>query len=709
MKHFIILILLGFTLSCMGQISYNPARKLIYVRTCTVAHKKPPISQLSEGIWGYNSADSIVYKGVNGYVVAFARMFNYTNGVKKVVHASTIGTTTYNFSSLRKMYYVLYDYIAGNMPVLADFPTSIYQCINLHDSLWYDKYNGLVHKAKVFFPYSEYKSNEVIPDLITRIYVSPIGSDSSVNPHSTSTPYRTLYHACLVATSGDTIRLLSGMFIETHNCNLAVGVSIEGEGTNTIIQGTYTTSASYDPYLATITLSSASKGTNGNQSISNLVMDGNLTGSRAIGVKNRSNVSVHDCTIHNFFIGGISMFNSGIYIDAVPSVYEMDNSIYNCNITSCGDAAGTLSGGGLILLACQDGISVHDCVLHSDTKAVGHNGNIINAGGRHFKNMKYYNNISYKPDWDGTDVSGGTYDGRPTGWNFHLEFWQVDDGLEIYNNEFHGGENPIDIGGHKLPYSTGISIHDNLFQPISGNGFSGGTTHSRLAIVIEEYFTDGVVIYNNHFVGWQACISVGDAPSTLCDIKNVSIYNNLMEDVGADGAGYYNGVIMIQVERVGNNLSNINIYNNTIVSDNLVNCNALSIAIGKKSGNTPVAGGTLTNLNFKNNIMMYFKNKGPIQITNCGAIIGLHIENNLAYNAANYNILPYNWPYANGTMTNYTYLNNIPVSNITQQLPQFVSSSDFHLQSGSPAINAGVDVGLPYLGIAPDIGAFEKQ
>ena len=41
--------------------------------------------------------------------------------------------------------------------------------------------------------------------------------------------------------------------------------------------------------------------------------------------------------------------------------------------------------------------------------------------------------------------------------------------------------------------------------------------------------------------------------------------------------------------------------------------------------------------------------------------------------------------------------------------PQFVDATapDVHLQPGSPCIDAGVDVGLPYLGSAPDMGAFE--
>jgi len=43
--------------------------------------------------------------------------------------------------------------------------------------------------------------------------------------------------------------------------------------------------------------------------------------------------------------------------------------------------------------------------------------------------------------------------------------------------------------------------------------------------------------------------------------------------------------------------------------------------------------------------------------------------------------------------------------------PQFVDLTvpDVHLRPGSPCIDAGVDVGLPYLGSAPDMGAFEFE
>ncbi|HEX7412351.1 MAG TPA: choice-of-anchor Q domain-containing protein, partial [Bacteroidales bacterium] len=77
----------------------------------------------------------------------------------------------------------------------------------------------------------------------------------------------------------------------------------------------------------------------------------------------------------------------------------------------------------------------------------------------------------------------------------------------------------------------------------------------------------------------------------------------------------------------------------------------------------------------------------------------LSIENNLFYNNDSANRADF------GTLTiaNKTAKNN-KIGN-----PLFVSSPGFHLKAGSPAIDAGIDVGLPYKGSAPDMGAFESK
>jgi len=46
---------------------------------------------------------------------------------------------------------------------------------------------------------------------------------------------------------------------------------------------------------------------------------------------------------------------------------------------------------------------------------------------------------------------------------------------------------------------------------------------------------------------------------------------------------------------------------------------------------------------------------------------------------------------------------------VVDQDPWFVSDDDCHLQDGSPAIDAGTDVGLPYKEPAPDLGAYEYE
>jgi len=53
------------------------------------------------------------------------------------------------------------------------------------------------------------------------------------------------------------------------------------------------------------------------------------------------------------------------------------------------------------------------------------------------------------------------------------------------------------------------------------------------------------------------------------------------------------------------------------------------------------------------------------------------------------------------------YYNVTPGLDDISEDPLFISNDNFHLQLGSPCIDAGKDIGLPYYGSAPDMGAFE--
>ena len=100
-------------------------------------------------------------------------------------------------------------------------------------------------------------------------------------------------------------------------------------------------------------------------------------------------------------------------------------------------------------------------------------------------------------------------------------------------------------------------------------------------------------------------------------------------------------------------------------------------------------------MSFKNNIVAN-TDAGWIVAPNAPVVIdNLNISyNNLYGNMGN------NAPVWNGSVaTNYTLSNN------STTVPTF--STSFSLPQGSPLIDAGVNVGIPFKGTKPDIGYFE--
>jgi len=214
-------------------------------------------------------------------------------------------------------------------------------------------------------------------------------------------------------------------------------------------------------------------------------------------------------------------------------------------------------------------------------------------------------------------------------------------------------------------------------------------------------------IYNNTIYGNLA--GAGIKARYSVNVYNNLIYNNGYTAISLGGNGTTNAVYNVHhnitygsvlgygslsVTLKGSGTLDANIYNNTFYKSGDAYNSTKEVSISDN----------LTSLNVKNNIFYAADGRGGIRIdtTQSNADIDYNlywkdtesgVPNNM-YNGTTYTTLA-EWQ-ALGFDTNGVNEN-----------PDLVNpTSDFRLQSGSPAIDAGVDVGLTTVGL-PDIGAYE--
>ncbi len=517
-------------------------------------------------------------------------------------------------------------------------------------------------------------------------YISTTGNDST-GDGSIGTPWRTLFKATsVVTTPGDIIHVVAGTYNETQQSILAPGVSIEGEGPanngnpanipTSIITSTLT--AAFTPIID----ASSVQGTNGNQHISNLKFDGQLTTYWGIVFGGRSNVSIYDCYITRLLDRGVIIHGRNDYSQAAPSTYASGCAFYHNTITDSSrfitDGTGCLCIGGTV------GMLIHHNYLEQLNRASGSIGwplKLENDG--YNKALQIYNNTFRKSPWTGS--YGGQF-----GWNFCIELWNCQGGMEIYNNDFQGSLDLVHVA--KGSYSFGAHIHDNLFsQPVLNNKVEDGLFFEKGGsdILIENNvfsnLTRGVVIECEYF---------GGADNPVNTVNNVLIRNNLFKNLGknvGDGNEGYGFLI-----GGGNNpqlataiVSNIEIYNNTYTA---YAGNAPYFCFGF---NTDISPGTISNVKIINNIVKGFYGAYLVANPRTASWDGLTIKNNILYQNSNNNDI---WP---GFSTPSNYINT---GNLTSN-PNL--DSNFQPNVGSPAIDAGLYVGIPFNDTAPDIGYFE--
>lgn len=524
----------------------------------------------------------------------------------------------------------------------------------------------------------------------TRVYVATTGSDGT-GDGSAGAPYLTIAHAIGQASAGDTVYVNAGTYTITSQVAVPVGISIMGAGETSILLA----GAALEPMFL---YESASENTNGNQSISYVKIDGDLTALQAFSIRQRGNVVFDHITMVDFIYVGIE-YRGGSSFTAIPTTYASGNAIRNSTITNCCSRRdpgnfGTIRLGGTI------GMEISNCVLTQVGRTLGTNGNLLYMWGATNKALKFHDNYCTKPTTDGVVVGYGN------GWNFHIESG-YSHGYEIYNNTFIGGV-AIDLAGGiqvKGEYDYSWYVHDNEFSIATQITAPASGTHVPHAMDLERTNED-VIVSRNIFRNYPTAVNLTLSGPTYHYARLYFIYNVFINVGYSDGGYAYGGFQFVGSETATGDLcSDVYILNNTFDGNG-----ARGFIMLRQPYN-------MDNIYIRNNIFQDAVTWGYIiawnvvgvSTTPTGTLTGFYIDNNIMYNNATSNGIYYR---EGKTMTIASFLNNqVGVD------PLFRSASDFHLQSTSPARDAGIDVsaitggkdfhGASLYGAAYDIGAFE--
>ncbi|MGB4842853.1 MAG: hypothetical protein WBP16_00160, partial [Ferruginibacter sp.] len=492
-------------------------------------------------------------------------------------------------------------------------------------------------------------------------YISPAGSDATGNG-SLLSPWKTLRKATSTVTSpGNIIHVTAGIYTETLTSTLAPGVSIEGEGILSVIRASFSTT------YQMIIQAHSNEGTNGNQHISNIKLDGQGSTSWAIQIQGRSNFSIHDCVITDFAQRGVVWGGRSDNGDAPPTIYATGNTFYNNIVTNCASFDGTY-GYGCLNIGGQEGMLIYNNSIITTGATPGWPIKLWNDG--YVKGCKIYNNILKRPPYP------YQYNGINNYFDFCIELFHQW-GIEIYGNTIEGS---IDLNWQlKGNYAYSAYIHDNVI------GRTTQAAHCETGIWL-EFESENVIIENNVFKSISQPIMFSLRPGSF--MNNITIQKNLAYNIGKTDNTRQGTAIGIIMNNSSTNYSANNwfVYNNTFLS--LPGSNAPYFGINIPGGNSS------TNIKVINNIVSNF-NYYAMTCDYGSHVNGLEIRNNAKYNNGSSN----NVSFTNGNPTNYTYTGNInsnPLLDVNY-LPLI----------GSPCIDGGINVGLPFSGAAPDIGFFE--
>jgi hypothetical protein len=483
-------------------------------------------------------------------------------------------------------------------------------------------------------------------------YVSTSGSDT-YGDGSSGKPWRTIRYAVtkVPSNSGYILKLSAGTFVESGMISVPAGVSIEGAGMDV----TYVKAASSFYYYPSnpgyanskfLLSFSSSYSTYGNQSLGHLTVDGDerkLHG--GVMVRYRTGVIIENIKVQRVNYCGIWLWDT------------KDSQLNNSKIIDSSWGTASYCSGALSVSNLER-VTVNNLYINENRgygiKGMGSSPNRLTS----FKIRNSHVTVNPYGLWDSGKAP-----------NIAIEFWQAKlSGCEISGTYV---DNTISLVTNGVEAATGViamRIHHNTFDMA---GRSAGTGYS-----IELTMNDVEIDYNYFNKGKWGIANWQDLRS------NWRIHHNTFYQIEASST------VSDIVRSQKSGMSLVRFYNNTIEMAGTRTTNVIGIYAGKGQS-----------VYLKNNLIVnnntsyaYYPNRF-LNLENGAYMSDFQVLNNCLYR------LPM-------SKVSGTYSKNILTDPQLQKVgnrpnPYYVP------MSGSPLINAGINVGYSFLGLAPTIGAHE--
>lgn len=490
---------------------------------------------------------------------------------------------------------------------------------------------------------------------------SGIGNDAT-GTGTSANPWQTLSKGCSVAVSGDNIYIAVGIYNDGSRCNLARGVDIFGPGTVTscVIKTTYQVGMG-DGYI----YRQDTPVVTGFNEITGFTIDGvNKTCICGIFLRGSDCNSIHDMNFINIMSNAIiymPAYDAAVSNSSPPNTYGLSSFIYNIN-TSNTTTQNDLGWGarlGALFLQAMQGAKVYNINIDESMSGCGTGFKGVPGW---FKSCEFYN-TNVRTNLSNSDC-------------FVFEMYNFEGDSQWHDSTFYhmfslnGGPRTISSG-----YTRNLRIHhtSTILTSMPDNGLNGDEI-SHNYVQYDHNFHLGAGFGMGGLGLWSTNYL------TALNVMEVLVNNNVFRNIGKGGIFPTRDII------------NLYVYNNTF---DMVNNNPWGgYAVDTESLTSPLSG-----LYIKNNIMMSGA-AGPINLHNT---------------YVNHAVITNNFFYGNGNSNNMvgSGIDLTFTSNVKGVLPQLQYAgnipSPWYNPTGITAnvVDAGVDVGLGYVGAAPDIGAYE--